>query len=258
MTSRYAFLLYAILLLLPVEVGLLLWPAPGSGAVSETVDNSIYTDLLGRYVKDGLVDYAGFKRDESRLNAYLKILEEIRPQSLSREEQLALYINAYNAWTIKLVLSAYPGIRSIKEIGPFWSTPWRKEFIPLEGRTLSLDDIEHGIIRQRFKDSRIHFAVNCASKSCPPLAGKPYRGEKLNARLDAVTRAFVNDPRNNRLEGETLYVSKIFEWYAADFESGVVSFFLKYGDETLIKALENGQDRIKIKYLDYDWSLNSQ
>lgn len=258
MSFRYAFILVAILLLSPLELGLVLWPAAGRGAVSETVDNSIYADLLARYVKGELVDYAGFKRDESRLDAYFKVLEDVRPHSLSREEQLAFYINAYNAWTIKLVLSAYPGIRSIKEIGPFWSTPWRKEFIRLEGRTLSLDDIEHGIIRQRFKDPRIHFAVNCASKSCPPLAGKPYQGETLNARLDAATRAFVNDRRNNRLEGETLYVSKIFEWYADDFEGGVVSFFLKYGDETLIKALENGRDRIKVIYLDYDWSLNSQ
>jgi len=259
MAVRRVFPLIAISLLLSLGAGLLPWTTPESSGAGETVDHGIYAGLLARYVKNGRVDYAGLKKnDESSLSAYLEILENVRASSLSREEQSAFYINAYNAWTIKLVLSAWPGIRSIKEIGPFWSTPWRREFIPLDGRTMSLDGIEHGIIRPNFRDPRIHFALNCASKSCPPLLNEPYQGRILNAQLDSVTRAFINDRQNNRLEGETLYVSRIFDWYAADFEGGIVSFFLKYGDETLIKALENGGHRISVKYLDYDWSLNSQ
>ena len=134
-----------------------------------TVDNSIWALLLEKYVKTGVVNYQGFKTDEESLNQYLKVLEKIDPDTLSTNEQFAFYVNAYNAWTIKLILSGYPGIKSIKDLGSLFKTPWKKKICRIDGDIITLDDIEHKIIRPRFKDPRVHFAINCASKSCPPL-----------------------------------------------------------------------------------------
>jgi hypothetical protein len=164
---------------------------------SEAVDNSLYATLLVKYVRDGVVDYQGFKDEEKQLDAYLKRLEQTDTSKLSRDDQLAFYINAYNATTIKLILSRYPEIKSIWDLGSRilrWKSPFKKKIVHVEGRTISLDDLEHGILRPRFKDPRIHFAVNCAAKSCPPLISEPYRGATLDAQLDASTRAFLNDP----------------------------------------------------------------
>jgi hypothetical protein len=123
---------------------------------------------------------------------------------------------------------------------------------------MSLDELEHKIIRPRFQDPRIHFAVNCASKGCPPLLSEPYLGNALERQLDTATRAFINDPKSNRLTGETLYVSKIFDWYQADFKPGVVEFFLKYAEGGFRERLEANKERLRIETLDYDWSLNGR
>jgi hypothetical protein len=221
------------------------------------VDDGIYADLLTRHVKQGVVNYAGFKADEALLDRYLDVLEKVDPEALNREERFAFYINAYNAWTIKLILTGYPGLTSIKDLGSFFQSPWKKAFVRLNGRTLSLDEIEHGILRPRFKDPRVHFAINCASKSCPPLLAEPYRGRTLDAQLDRVTRQFLNSPENHRLEGRTFWVSSLFKWFAEDFGDDVVGFYLKYADDGLKRRLEEaGRGRIDVSYLDYDWSLN--
>ena len=170
------------------------------------VDHGLYGELLKAHVKDGVVDYQGFKNDEAQLDRYLEMLAATHTKTLSSDEQFAFYINAYNAWTIKLILSDYPGIKSIKDLGSFFSSPWKKEIAHLDGKKVSLDYIEHDILRPRFKDPRIHFAVNCASKSCPPLLWEPYRGDILDRQLTTVTERFINDPQRNRLQGETLYV----------------------------------------------------
>ena len=227
-------------------------PASSGGAV----DHGIYAELLSKYVKNGRVDYAGFKADESRLDQYLKVLEQADPDRLDREEQFAFYINAYNAWTIKLILSAYPGIKSIKDLGSLLQSPWKKEFVRIHGRVVSLDHIEHDILRPRFRDPRVHFAVNCASKSCPPLLPEPYRGDRLDEQLTRVTAAFLNRPANSRLEGRQLWVSSIFKWFAEDFKPSVVDFYLEFAQGDLKQKLLAGRDRIELKYLDYDWSLN--
>jgi len=223
-----------------------------------TVDHSIYGELLGRYVQNGEVDYRGFKTEETKLDRYLEILEKVDTEALGRNERLAFYINAYNAWTIKLILGAYPGVESIKELGSFFKSPWKKKIARIEGRVLSLDGIEHDIIRPRFKDPRIHFAVNCASKSCPPLRSEPYRGKDLERQLDEMTRAFINDPSKNYLKGDTLYVTSIFKWYSEDFQDDVLSFFLKYAEGDLKRRLSASGGKIKVKYLDYDWTLNGK
>jgi hypothetical protein len=226
------------------------------GWSSAAVDQSLYAGLLKKYVKEGVVDYKGFKNEEAKLDQYLKILEKTDTKKLSRDEQFAFYINAYNAWTIKLILSGYPGIKSIKDLGSIFKSPWKKKICRIDGDIITLDHIEHDILRPRFKDPRVHFAINCASKGCPPLRSEPYRGDVLDQQLDEMAGAFINDPRHNRLEGQKLYVSSIFKWFKEDFNNDIVGFFLKYAQGDLKKELDSNREKINIKYLTYDWSLN--
>ncbi len=242
--------------------GLLLFsfitPLVETGSSAQVVDNAIYSELLGKYVKNGIVNYQSFKNDEENLDQYLNVLEKTNTKTLSRNEQFAFYINAYNAWTIKLILSGYPGIKSIKDMGSLFKSPWKKKICRIDGKIITLDDIEHNILRPRFKDPRVHFAINCAAKSCPPVRSEPYRGDELDQQLDEMTRAFINKLQSNRLEGHTLYVSSIFKWFAEDFNEDIVGFFLKYTKGDLKEQLEINKKKIKVKYLDYDWSLNGK
>jgi uncharacterized protein DUF547 len=223
-----------------------------------TVDNSAYAELLAAYVKGGVVDYAGIKGEESKLDEYLRVLENTDAKALSTADQFAFYTNAYNAWTIKLILSRYPGIKSIKDLGSLFKSPWKKKFVRIDGGITTLDHIEHDILRPRFKDPRVHFAVNCASIGCPPLLSQPYMGNMLDVQLDGATRGFVNDKEKNRLEGDTLYVSSIFKWFSEDFGNDVKGFFIKYADNVMKKDLIEERDKLTVKYLKYDWSLNGK
>jgi hypothetical protein len=222
------------------------------------VDHSLYRELLAKYVKEGVVDYQGFKNEEAKLDQYLKVLENTDTKELSRNEQFAFYVNAYNAWTIKLILSGYPGVKSIKDLGRLFKSPWKKKICRIDGDIITLDDIEHKILRPRFKDPRVHLAINCASKSCPPLISDPYEGSKLDEQLDSSVRAFLNNPERNYLEGNKLYVSKIFKWFSEDFNNDVVGFFLRYAEGELKEKLTKNKGKIKVKYLHYDWSLNGK
>jgi hypothetical protein len=214
--------------------------------------------LLKKYVKNGEVNYQGFQNDEGKLDRYLEILEKTDTKALSRNEQFAFYINAYNAWTIKLILSAYPDIESIKDLGSLFKSPWKKKIVRIDGEILTLDNIEHDILRPRFQDPRIHFAVNCASKGCPPLRSEPYQGHVLDQQLTEMTVAFINDPDRNRLQGNSLYVSSIFKWFSEDFNDDIVGFFMKYAKGELREELKRKAGGIEIEYLDYDWSLNGK
>jgi Protein of unknown function, DUF547 len=229
--------------------------AAASGARAEAVDYGTYAELLQAHVRDGVVDYAGFKADEARLDDYLARNGRVNPESLSREDRFAYYINAYNAWTIKLILTGYPGVKSIKDLGGLLQSPWKKPFVKIDGRTLTLDEIEHSILRPQFKDARVHFAIVCASKGCPPLIAQPYRGAVLDEQLNRVTTAFLNRPGNYRLEGDRFEVSSIFKWFGEDF-GNLFDFYIRYAQGDLKQALQSGRDRIRIGYLDYDWSLN--
>lgn len=232
--------------------------APEFAVAGKSPDNSLYAELLARYVVDGGVDYQGFKSDEKKLDQYLAILESADPETMSRDDRFAFYVNAYNAWTIKLILSAYPGIKSIKELGSWFTSPWKKKICRINGKILTLDDIEHAILRPQFKDPRVHFAVNCASKGCPKLISEPYNGAALERQLDAAARGFINDPEKNYLDGDTLYVSSIFKWFAEDFNHDIPAFFSRYASEDLKQRIDEKTGRIKVKYLDYDWTLNSR
>jgi len=223
-----------------------------------TLDYSPYATLLEKYVKQGQVDYRSFKTDEAKLDQYLKVLEKTDSDKLAPNDQFAFYINAYNAWTIKLILSGYPGLKSIKDLGSILKSPWKKKICRIDGDVITLDDIEHSILRPRFKDPRVHFAINCAALSCPPLISEPYRGSTLDRQLDNSAKNFINNPQRNYLKGNTLYVSKIFKWFAEDFNNDIIGFFLKYAEKELKKELEAKGDQIKIKYLHYDWSLNGK
>jgi len=224
----------------------------------EVVDHGIYAELLKKYVKNGKVNYQGFKNNEAKLDQYLMILEKTDTKLLSRNDQFAFYINAYNAWTIKLILTAYPKLQSIKELGGWFNNPWEKKICRIDGRILTLDDIEHNILRHRFKDPRVHFAINCASKSCPPLKSEPYLGVSLDRQLDESAKEFINNTAYNYLKGDRLYVSKIFEWFADDFNNDIKGFFSKHARGNLKTSLEANKKRIKVEFLDYDWSLNGE
>ena len=229
----------------------------GTGnALGPAVDHSIYSDLLKEHVKNGQVNYHGFKSDEAKLDQYLKVLEDTDIKRLSPNEQFAFYANAYNAWTIKLILSGYPGIKSIKDLGSLFRSPWKKKIVRIDGTVLTLDEVEHNILRPRFKDPRVHFAINCTAFSCPPLRSEPYQCGKLDQQLNDATRMFINNPERNYLEGNTLYVSKIFKWFAEDFDHDVVGFLSKHAEKNFKQKLESKKNSLKVKYLYYDWSLN--
>jgi len=239
----------------------LILPVISSNTVIAEDQTQSYRELLSQYVKDGQVDYGGFKKNEAQLDTYLEYLAATDPASMAEKDRFAFYINAYNAYTIKLILKNFEDSQppdSIKDTGSFFTKPWSIEFVKIAGKTYTLDNIEHDILRPTFKDARVHFAVNCASKGCPPLLSEPYSGAKLDQQLDGATRTFVNNQQENRLEGTTLYVSSIFKWFKEDFQKNPIAFFEKYAQGTLKKELAAQKGEIKVKYLDYDWSLNGK
>ncbi len=241
----------------PLVFVFLIFSAGGLDAArAGKVDNAIFASLLSAYVKQGRVDYKGIQENEKKLDQYLEVLASIETGGLTKDGQMAFYINAYNAWTIKLILSRYPDLESIKDIGTLFKSPWKKKIVKVNKTVYTLDEIEHAILRPRFKDPRVHFAVNCASKGCPPLISEPYDAQKLNVQLDRSTAAFINNPGFNRLEGDTLKVSSIFKWFSKDFNEDIKGFFLKYAEADLKAGLSKNTEKIKIRYLKYDWTLN--
>lgn len=172
----------------------------------------------------------------------------------TKEQKLAFLINAYNIFTIKLINTKYPGVKSIKDLGSFFSSPWKKKFFRLLGKKTHLDHIEHGLLRKKFKEPRIHFAIVCASESCPPLLPEPYVAEKLEAQLKRATVNFLQDRSRNYYDKTrgTLYLSKLFKWFSEDFEehSGTVQKYAKLYIENI------PDEEVNIEYLDYSWALN--
>lgn len=217
------------------------------------VSHEIWDSLLRDHVSEtGLVDYKGFIKDSIKLNKYLDLLSKNHPneQNWSKEEQLAYWINAYNAFTVKLIVDHYPtkSIKDIKNGIPFVNTVWDIKFIKIEDRTYDLNNIEHGIIRPKFKDPRIHAAVNCASISCPKLQNRAYTGNKINEQLDQAVRDFLKDESKNKITPDAPQLSSIFKWYSMDFDS-VIDFINKYSNVKINKGA-------KLEYLDYNWALN--
>ena len=216
--------------------------------------------LLKQYVNDqGLVNYRALRADSSTLNGYLKDLEAHMPSKIwTDNDRLAYWINAYNAYTVQLIIRGYP-VKSIKDLGGdkiFVNTPWDKHFIHLGSEAYSLNDIEHRIIRKQFPDNRIHLALVCAAVSCPRLRNEAYTGANLNAQLDDQGRDFLNNPAKNKLTpADKPQVSSIFNFYPKDFSKNgsksVQEFINRYGT-TKIKP------DAPLSYLAYNWSLNEQ
>jgi hypothetical protein len=223
-------------------------------ATGDPPSNKMYNILLKKYVTDdGVVDYAGLKEEEGKLDEYLDLLSNNPPNkdSWSRNEQIAYWINVYNAFTLKLILKHYP-VESIKDIAggiPLVNTPWRVKFINIKGEEYHLDNIEHGILRKDFNEPFIHVAVNCASVSCPKLRNEAFEAEKLERQFIDQADFFINHSGKNTISEDKLVLSKIFKWYGGDFDS-VVDFVREYADK------EFSEDPT-IEYADYNWKLNS-
>ena len=233
----------------------------------ETVDHSLFDELLQNYVTDaGLVDYASIK-EQKALNPYLDVLSAVNPGDLSEAEAIAYWINAYNAYTIKLIIDNYP-VGSIREISPLRikglrlaipkiNSPFEYELAKINGESYSLDDIEHGILRKQYNEPRIHFALVCAAISCPTLRREAYSSDRLNEQLDDQARTFLFDETKNRISGDTIYLSRIFDWFQKDFaesKKDLQVYLSAYFDGELQGRLRAGD--FKIKYLKYDWALN--
>lgn len=210
-------------------------------------EHSIWNSFLKLYVSNtGKVNYAGIKADQSGLNAYLKSLEKYPVKSSwSKNEKLAYWMNAYNAYTIKLIVDNYP-LKSITDIGE----PWDKKFIQLDGKKLSLNDIENGILR-KMGEPRIHFGINCASISCPKLGNTAFTSTNVNSLLNTLTKGFVNDKSKNNISENKIVISKVFDWFKADFTaSGTVIEYLNKYSTTKIST------GATIEYQEYNWDLN--
>lgn len=210
-----------------------------------------FDELLRKYVtSNGKVNYKGFKTEITKLNSYIKELDKqyANYNSWSKNKQLAFWINVYNAHTIKLITDNYP-VSSITKIKG--GKPWDYKFIKLGDKTYTLNQVENEIIRPKFNEPRIHFAVNCAAKSCPKLMNKAWTEDNLNSSLTTQTKAFLANSTENQLSAKQVKLSKIFEWYNTDFtkNGSLISFINKYSS---ISVNENA----KVSYNEYNWELN--
>jgi hypothetical protein len=217
------------------------------------------------------VNYAGFKNDQVKLNAYLAQLstvKEVEFRSWTSSQQQAFLINAYNAQTVELILSKYPNLNSIKDLGSLFSSPWSKPFFSLLGQKRSLDDVEHKLLRgaKNFNEPRVHFAANCASIGCPALRPEAYEAIKFDAQLEDQSKRFLSDRSRNRFDkaDDALRLSSIFDWYGEDFGKGpnaknVSEFLARYAGSLGLSNAEKERlkkAQIDIEFLDYNWSLN--
>lgn len=229
--------------------------------------HSKWNEVLKKYrTEDSRVRYKALKADlfpgsQHGLDDYLKELSAVKSaeyETWTKDQKIAFLINAYNAFTIKLIVDKYP-VESIKDIGGLFKSPWKQEFFSLlEGKIKSLDPIEHEFLRKQFSDARIHAALNCASRSCPQLQKRAFTAEGLDSQLDYAIGEWIRDTSRNHYDyqGNTMTISKIFDWFKADFEKsfgGVHKTIERYGSPT---AKNLAKSNALIKYLPYDWKLN--
>ena len=227
-------------------------------------DHAAWGAFLAEHLRTGtasgvnLLHYEAGASDRDGLRRYLDGMGKVAPTTLSRDAAMAYWINLYHALTVDVVLEAYP-VESIREVrgGLFSSGPWGEKLIEVEGQDLSLDDIEHGILRPVWRDPRIHYGVNCASIGCPNLAPEPYSAARLGAMLDAGAQAYADHPRGAEARGDGLVVSSIYEWFKEDFggtDASVIEHLAAHASpakaERIASATRIVDDR-------YDWSLNA-
>jgi hypothetical protein len=252
------------------------WPAARAQAFDH--GHAAWTALLKRHVvvlrggQATQVRYAGFAADRAALKAYLDTLSALGETgfaAFTRPQQMAFLINAYNAFTVELILTRYPKLASIKDLGSLFQSPWKPKWVPLLGTKVSLDDIEHEMLRARgrFDDPRVHFAVNCASIGCPALREEAFVPGRLDAQLDEQTLRFMSDRTRNRYDPASgrLQVSKIFDWFGEDFRLGhrgissLPAFLARHADVLADAPADRERVRaqkVDVEFLDYDWKLN--
>jgi hypothetical protein len=249
-----------------------------SAAAGFDHNHTAWTTLLKKHVK--LIDggkasqmrYAGMASDRAALKAYLESLTAVSSTSFdafSKPQQMAFLINAYNAFTVELILTRYPKLASIKDLGSLIQSPWKKKEVPLLGTQMSLDQIEHDTLRAkgRYDEPRVHFAVNCASIGCPALREEAFVPERLEAQLEEQAQRFMADRSRNRYSAERdkVEVSKIFDWFGEDFRSGhkgitsLNQFLGRYANQLTDAPAEREKLKaggVAVAFLDYDWKLN--
>ncbi len=227
----------------------------------QPIKHEAWTKLVKQHINEqGLVDYKGFIKDKAELQSYLDYLSANAPgEQWTKEEKIAYWLNAYNAFTIKLIIDHYP-VKSIKDLGPkrqiiFINTPWDKKFFEINGKTMTLNRIEHRILRKIYKEPRIHFALNCASMSCPKLRREAYEGAKLDAQLTDQAKDFMKDPTRNQPNASKPKLSSIFDFYGMDMKKWTGKTLIAYINQYSPTQIKEDAD---IEYLDYDWSINEQ
>ena len=238
-----------------------LWQQHGNGG---EISHAAWDMFLARYLSNqngiALLDYGAVTAaDKQSLNDYVNMLAQTPILSLAKNQQLAFWINLYNALTVKTVLDNYP-VSSIKEIssGFFPTGPWDDKLININDESLSLNDIEHRILRPIWQDARLHYAVNCASIGCPNLATNAYTADNVNEMLEAAAAAYINHPRGVSINNGRLQISSIYDWFAIDFgdnETAIIAHLQQYANEELRAQLNEIAD---ISDYDYDWSLNDK
>jgi len=223
-----------------------------TGFTSVQPDHSIWDRFLGEYVSSGgTVNYKGMKIKTDTLDSYLLELKNHAPASdWTKNEKMAYYINAYNAYTVKFVLTKMP-VESVKDISFSGKDIWNFKYVVLGTTTYTLSQVENDILR-KMDDPRIHFAINCASYSCPKLLNKAYMPDKLNSQLTTATKGYINDTKHNIIAEKKIQLSEIFTWYASDFVTDtqtLVQFLNLYSSVTIAATA-------KVEYLPYNWALN--
>lgn len=234
---------------------------------SERFDHTAWDELVREYARDGgrRFDYVGLKGDEAKFDAYLASLAAADLSALTATELQALFANAYNAYTIRTILDHVSAdgsfsIASIQDVPDVFERKVHR----VGGFELSLDNIEHNVLRPVFKDPRFHFAVNCASISCPPLPTRAFTGDALNEQLDAVTRNALTHPDYVTIEEDALLLTKILDWYGSDFvnpdyagsKASVPAFIASYATPEVRELIVSRGDDVRVEFRDYDWRLN--
>lgn len=251
-------------------------PASAQPAFDHT--HAAWTALLKKHVvvqrsgQASQVRYGNFAADRAALKTYLDALSAVPEATFTgwgKPQRMAFLINAYNAFTVELILTKYPKLESIKDLGSVFQSPWKPKWVPLLGTKVSLDDIEHEMLRKRgaYDDPRVHFAVNCASIGCPALREEAFAPERLELQLDEQAQRFMSDRSRNRYNAQRgrLEVSKIFDWFGEDFRLGhrgiasLPAFAARYADQLADAPADREKVRgaqVEITFLDYDWKLN--
>lgn len=226
--------------------------------------HSMFDSVLKTYVENGQVNYAGLKRHRRELDRYLSSLAAVDEKEFKTwptTDRLAFLVNLYNGATLKLIVDHYP-VKSIKDIGGFFRGPWKQRVVILFGKTITLNTLEHEIIRKQFDEPRVHAALVCAAQGCPPLRPEAYVGARLEAQLAEQMRTFLADSTKNHVDVRSgkIWLSRIFKWYGKDFTKNgktLLGSLAPYWPEQAAARLKSRRDW-DIAYTDYDWSLNER